>query len=60
MEITMIAYKNKTNATVSKIKPIAMQEFRIAIGFLCIHKQHKNMKYRAAHDRKSVHIVAFL
>ena len=37
-----------------------MQEFRIAIGFLCIHKQHKNMKYRAVHDRKSVHVVAFL
>ena len=37
-----------------------MQEFRIAIGFLCIHKQHKNMKYRAVHDRKSVHTVAFL
>ena len=37
-----------------------MQEFRIAIGFLCIHKQHKNMKYRAVHDRKSVLVVAFL
>jgi hypothetical protein len=37
-----------------------MQEFRIAIGFLCIHKQHKNMKYQAVHDRKSVHVVAFL
>ena len=36
-----------------------MQEFRIAIGFLCIHKQHKNNKYRAVHDRKSVHAVAF-
>ena len=37
-----------------------MQEFRIAIGFLCIHKQHKNNKYRAVHDRKSVLVVAFL
>ncbi len=37
-----------------------MQDFRIAIGFLCIREQHKNMKYRAVHDRKSVHAVAFL
>ena len=37
-----------------------MQEFRIAIGFLCIHKQHKNNKYRAVHDIKSVLVVAFL
>ena len=37
-----------------------MQDFRIAIGFLCIREQHKNMKYQAVHDIKSVHVVAFL
>ena len=37
-----------------------MQDSCIAIDFLCIRKQHKNMKYRAVHDRKSANIVAFL
>lgn len=37
-----------------------MQNFRIAIGFLCTHKQCKEMKYQAVHDRKSEHAVAFL
>ena len=37
-----------------------MQDFRIAIGFLCIREQHKNMKYQAVHDIKSVHVVDFL
>ena len=37
-----------------------MQDFRIAIGFLCTHKQSMNMKHQAVHDRKSVHAVAFL
>lgn len=30
---------------------MVVQEFGIAIGFLCILKQHKNMKYQAVHDR---------
>lgn len=42
------------------IKSATMLCFRTSIIYLRNNQQHKNMKYQAVHDRKSVNIVAFL